>query len=153
MRLNVPPTRDTDLPMTSGCVTVPAGSGTPGPAASRNAIDLRALAEIEKKVLWLSTWMVHNDWQDLANARLARADGGRMAHVETLLEPLARDARLVTVVDGRPASLAWLGAVRGQAVAPLGINAFGQRGDLIDLYRHHQIDTDAIVAAAGRFIG
>ncbi len=74
-----------------------------------------------------------------------------MAHVEDLLEPLAAGARLVTVIDGHPAALAWLGAVRGHAVAPLGVNAFGQCGDTIDLYRHYQIDAAAIAAAAARF--
>ena len=98
-----------------------------------------------------STDRLYNDWQDLERARIAGSDAGVMAHVEDLLEPLAAGARLVTVIDGHPASLAWLGAVRGHAVAPLGVNAFGQCGDTIDLYRHYQIDAQAIVAAAARF--
>jgi pyruvate dehydrogenase E1 component len=98
-----------------------------------------------------STDRLYNDWQDLERARLVGEDGGAMAHVEDLLAPLAPGARLVTVIDGHPAALAWLGAVRGHAVAPLGINAFGQSGDLVDLYRHYQIDADAIARAAERF--
>ena len=43
----------------------------------------------------------------------------------------------------------WLGGVRGHRVQPLGVTAFGQTGDLIDLYRHYAIDTDAIVRACG----
>jgi pyruvate dehydrogenase E1 component len=35
-------------------------------------------------------------------------------------------------------------------VRGLGVDSFGQTGDLIDLYRHYGIDADAIVAAARR---
>jgi pyruvate dehydrogenase E1 component len=38
--------------------------------------------------------------------------------------------------------------VRGQRVSPLGIERFGQTGDLQDLYRHYRLDVDAIVEAA-----
>lgn len=108
-----------------------------------------------------STDRLYNEWQDLERARLeGKADknarkntsnNGEMAHIENLLKPLAKDARMVTVIDGHPAALAWLGAVRGHAVAPLGINAFGQCGDSIDLYNHYQIDTAAILRAARRW--
>jgi pyruvate dehydrogenase E1 component len=33
-------------------------------------------------------------------------------------------------------------------VAPLGVNDFGQSGDIQDLYAHFDIDADAIVGAA-----
>ncbi|RCK54307.1 transketolase [Thalassospira profundimaris] len=98
-----------------------------------------------------STDRLYNEWQDLERARLEGRAGGETAHIEDLLKPLAPDARMVTVIDGHPAALAWLGAVRGHAVAPLGINAFGQCGDSIDLYKHYQIDTAAILRAAKRW--
>jgi len=43
---------------------------------------------------------------------------------------------LVTVIDGHPATLAWLGAVIGHATVPLGVEHFGQTGTIADLYRH-----------------
>ncbi|AUG54281.1 hypothetical protein [Thalassospira marina] len=98
-----------------------------------------------------STDRLYNEWQDLERARLEGKAGDDMAHIENLLKPLASDARMVTVIDGHPAALAWLGSVRGHAVAPLGINAFGQCGDSIDLYKHYQIDTAAILRAAKRW--
>ncbi|WP_114109476.1 transketolase [Thalassospira xiamenensis] len=98
-----------------------------------------------------STDRLYNEWQDLERARLEGKADGRMAHIENLLKPLASDARLVTVIDGHPAALAWLGSVRGHAVAPLGVNAFGQCGDSIDLYKYYQIDTDAIIRATKRW--
>jgi pyruvate dehydrogenase E1 component len=55
---------------------------------------------------------------------------------------------LVTVLDGHPATLAWLGAVNGHRVRPLGVEHFGQTGSIPDLYRHYGIDANAIVAAA-----
>jgi pyruvate dehydrogenase E1 component len=55
---------------------------------------------------------------------------------------------MVTVLDAHPATLAWLGAVAGHRVRPLGIEHFGQTGSLAELYRHHGIDANAIVAAA-----
>jgi pyruvate dehydrogenase E1 component len=70
--------------------------------------------------------------------------------IDKLLQPLARDAALVTVTDGHPATLSWLGAVRGQRIAPLGVDHFGQSGDIADLYAEYGVDADAIVDAAER---
>jgi pyruvate dehydrogenase E1 component len=69
------------------------------------------------------------------------------AHIETLLAPLAADAGLVTVVDGHPGSLAWLGSVAGHRVQSLGVEHFGQAGDIDDLHRVYGIDTEAILDA------
>jgi pyruvate dehydrogenase E1 component len=55
---------------------------------------------------------------------------------------------IVTVLDGHPATLAWLGAVHGHQVRPLGVEHFGQTGSIAELYRHYGIDANAIVAAA-----
>ena len=72
---------------------------------------------------------------------------GAASHAAALLAGVPRDAKLVTVIDGHPATLSWLGAVHGHRVTPLGVSEFGQTGDLIDLYRHYGIDADAIVRA------
>jgi pyruvate dehydrogenase E1 component len=90
---------------------------------------------------------LHEDW--LAALRRRRAgEAAVRAHVEDLLAPLSPDAALVTVLDGHPAALSWLGAVRRQRVAPLGVERFGQSGDIPDLYRAYGLDAEAIVAAA-----
>ena len=52
------------------------------------------------------------------------------------------------MVDGHPHALAFLAAVRGGRIACLGVDDFGQSGDLDDLYRHHGIDTATIAGAA-----
>ena len=69
------------------------------------------------------------------------------SHIEHLLAPLAADAGLVSVIDGHPATLAWLGGVCGHQVQALGVEHFGQSGDIPDLFRHHRIDADAILDA------
>jgi pyruvate dehydrogenase E1 component len=55
---------------------------------------------------------------------------------------------MITVIDGHPATLAWLGSVCGHRTAALGVEHFGQTGTIADLYHHFGIDADAIVAAA-----
>jgi pyruvate dehydrogenase E1 component len=85
-------------------------------------------------------------------ARRARARGHARAlsHAERLLLPLSRDCTLVTVLDGHPATLAWLGAVAGHRTIPLGVEHFGQTGTIADLYRHYGIGTDGILDAVQR---
>ncbi len=90
--------------------------------------------------------LLHRGW---SAARAARWNGQRAeSHAARLLAALSPTAGLVTVVDGSPGTLSWLGGVRGQRVSPLGIDRFGQTGDLTDLYREYRLDTAAIVDAA-----
>jgi pyruvate dehydrogenase E1 component len=70
------------------------------------------------------------------------------SHVERLLGDLPPHCGIITVLDGHPATLGWLGAVHGHKVRPLGVEHFGQSGTIPDLYRHYGIDANAIVAAA-----
>ena len=52
------------------------------------------------------------------------------------------------MLDGHPATLGWLGSVRGHRIRALGVEHFGQTGTIPDLYRHYGIDAQAIVNAA-----
>ncbi|WP_376093114.1 transketolase [Roseomonas sp. CCTCC AB2023176] len=89
---------------------------------------------------------LHADWTAAQRAR----DAGDAAesHVERLMAAVPPGAALVTVLDAHPASLAWLGAVRGHRVRALGVEHFGQTGTVSDLYRHHGLDAAAIMRAA-----
>jgi pyruvate dehydrogenase E1 component len=80
-------------------------------------------------------------------AQRARARGLRDArsHIERLMEDLPEHCRLVTVIDGHPATLAWLGSVAGHRTIPLGVEHFGQTGTIADLYHQHGIDAETIV--------
>ena len=55
---------------------------------------------------------------------------------------------IVTLLDGHPHTLSFLGAVRGVPVTCLGVQRFGQSGDIAELYDHHQIDAEAVIGAA-----
>lgn len=65
-----------------------------------------------------------------------------------LLFPSQRTSPLVTVLDGHPHTLSFLAAIAGAPIACLGVQDFGQSGDVQDLYRHFGIDADTIVGAA-----
>ncbi len=67
---------------------------------------------------------------------------------ERLMADVPRDCGLVTVLDGHPATLAWLGSVRGHRVRALGVEHFGQTGSLAELYRHYGLDRESILRAA-----
>ncbi len=88
---------------------------------------------------------LYHDWQSGAVKARSRA-----SHCEELLDDLSPGARIVTLHDGHPAALSWLGGVHGHKVRALGVHEFGQCGDLTDLYRHHQIDTQALCDAVRR---
>ena len=85
-------------------------------------------------------------WHAAKRARRSGLPGAR-SQIEALLAPLSERAGLVTVVDGHPATLGWLGSVYGHRVQALGVEHFGQSGDLPDLYRYYQLDVDSILDA------
>jgi pyruvate dehydrogenase E1 component len=64
------------------------------------------------------------------------------------LLPAERAAPIVTVLDGHPHTLSFLGAVRNVPITCLGVQDFGQSGDVEDLYRHFGIDAETILGAA-----
>lgn len=97
--------------------------------------------------------LLHRGWSACRAARWADQPYGP-CHAEKLLSSLAPGAGLVTVLDGSPSALSWLGGVAGMRVSPLGTDRFGQTGDLPDLYRTYRLDADAIVdACAELFLG
>jgi pyruvate dehydrogenase E1 component len=94
--------------------------------------------------------LLHRGW---TAAQAARWNGERRpSHVEKLLSALAPSAGLVTIADAAPASLSWLGGVLGQRVAPLGVEKFGQTGNLADLYAAYRLDGDAITEAVAEIL-
>ncbi|KKC27123.1 transketolase [Sphingomonas sp. SRS2] len=92
--------------------------------------------------------LLHRGWSARQAGRWEAGAAGERSHVESLLRELSPDAGLVTIIDGSPSALSWIGGVRGQKVSPLGLDRFGQTGDLPDLYRTYRLDRDAIADAA-----
>ena len=82
---------------------------------------------------------LHAGWSAAQRAR-ERGLGHATSHIERLLAGAPSHCGLVTVIDGHPATLAWLGGVHGHRIRALGVEHFGQTGTIADLYRHHGID-------------
>ncbi|MEM9179193.1 MAG: 1-deoxy-D-xylulose-5-phosphate synthase N-terminal domain-containing protein [Pseudomonadota bacterium] len=95
--------------------------------------------------------VLHTDWMAATRAPWT-GESGPDCHIQRLLRPLKPGAGLVTVIDGAPSTLSWLGAVNGQRVRPLGTERFGQTGDLQDLYSAYRLDADAILDAAASLL-
>ena len=130
-----------------GCEVVIAYQGVVAPeaiaAAGRIGQDRRDVAVLAVT----SADRLNAGWLAAQRVR-RRGRASARAHVERLLEGLPRHCTLVTVIDGHPATLGWLGGVAGHRTIPLGVEHFGQSGRIADLYRHHGINRDTIVDAA-----
>ncbi len=91
---------------------------------------------------------LHGGWTAARKLRRDRRGLQHLSHIEKLLGTLPRECGIVTVIDGHPATLAWLGSVRGHRLEALGVEHFGQTGTIDELYRHYGLDANAIIDAA-----
>ncbi|MHB8533166.1 MAG: transketolase-like TK C-terminal-containing protein, partial [Solirubrobacteraceae bacterium] len=124
-----------------------AAVGVLVPEALAAAVEL-AEAGVEADVLCITS-------PDLL-FRALQSRQGLCESEEAILDELfaaERRAPLVTLLDGHPHTLAFLAAAAAAPIACLGVQDFGQSGDVQDLYRHFGIDTDTIVGAAVDLIG
>ena len=94
---------------------------------------------------------LHQGWLN-SRKRARSGPGAAPSHVETLLAPLAPGAGIVTVLDGHPAALDWMGGVRGQRISALGVDRFGQGGDIPSLYAEYGLDEAAILDACAQLL-
>ncbi|OAN81963.1 transketolase [Jannaschia sp. EhC01] len=126
------------------CEVVIAYQGAVAPEAIRAA---GALSEHRRDVGVLAVTSADRLNAGWTAAQRARARGLKDAssHVERLMQDLPPHCRLVTVIDGHPATLSWLGSVAGHRTIPLGVEHFGQTGTIGDLYRHFGIDAESIL--------
>ena len=72
---------------------------------------------------------------------------GPDSYIASLLKVLTPGAPLVTVLDGHPATLSWMAGVHGHRNRPLGVDRFGQCGDLPSLYKEYGLDSESICTA------
>jgi pyruvate dehydrogenase E1 component len=119
-------------------------------AVAPEAIEATGLLGDERRDIGLlavtSADRLYRGW----SASRRQGDIAPLSAVERLLAAVPRHCGIVTVVDGHPATLAWLGGVCGHRIEALGVDRFGQTGTIDDLYRHYGIDTNSIIAAAER---
>ncbi len=118
-----------------GCVAPEAIEAAGRIGEDRRDIGVLALTSADR---------LYSDWQ------ASRHKKPGSSTIERLLSRVPRHATLVTVIDGHPATLAWLGGVCGHRTEALGVASFGQTGTIQDLYRHFGIDADGIASAAER---
>lgn len=123
----------------TGAVAPEAIEATGFVGESRRDIGLLAITSADR---------LHAGWTAARKLRRDRRGVQHLSHIEKLLAPLPRDCGIVTVIDGHPSALGWLGSVRGHRVEALGVEQFGQTGSIADLYRHYGIDANAIIDAA-----
>jgi len=123
----------------TGAVAPEAIEATGFIGESRRDVGLLAITSVDR---------LHAGWTAARKLRRDRRGVQHLSHIEKLLAPLPRDCGIVTVIDGHPAALGWLGSVRGHRVEALGVTQFGQTGTIDDLYRHYGIDANAIIDAA-----
>jgi pyruvate dehydrogenase E1 component len=129
------------------CQVVVAYTGAVAPEAIQ-AVGL--LAEDRRDVGLLAVTSADRLNAGWAAAQRARERGlvHARSHIEKLLAETPSHCGIVSVLDGHPATLAWLGAVHGHRARPLGVEHFGQTGSIPDLYHYYGIDANAIAAAA-----
>lgn len=123
----------------TGAVAPEAIEATGFIGESRRDIGLLAITSADR---------LHSGWTAARKLRRDRRGVQHLSHIEKLLAPLPRDCGIVTVIDGHPSALGWLGSVRGHRAEALGVEQFGQTGTIADLYRHYGIDANAIIDAA-----
>ncbi|MGZ8300478.1 MAG: transketolase [Rhodoplanes sp.] len=129
------------------CQVVVAYTGAVAPEAIQ-AVGLMAEDRRDVGLLAVTSADRLNAGWTAANRARERGLAHAHSHIERLLAEAPPYCALVTVLDGHPATLAWLGAVAGHRTRPLGVEHFGQTGSIPELYRHYGIDANAIVAAA-----
>ncbi|HEY7492512.1 MAG TPA: 1-deoxy-D-xylulose-5-phosphate synthase N-terminal domain-containing protein [Candidatus Tectomicrobia bacterium] len=71
----------------------------------------------------------------------------RPSYLDELLPVADRQVPAITLLDGHPLALAWLGTLFSAPLKPLGVVNFGETGSLQELYHKHHIDTDAVLTA------
>ena len=72
--------------------------------------------------------------------------------IERQLSIIEISTPIITIIDGHSSSLSWIGSVKGQRIIPLGVNNFGQSGDLNEIYKISEIDLNSIVDRIANFI-
>ncbi|MDJ0992801.1 MAG: transketolase [Dinoroseobacter sp.] len=126
------------------CEVVIAYQGAVAPEAIKAAGHLAGSRRDVGVLSVTSADRLNAGWTAAQRAR-ARGNTDAVSCVERLMGALPAHCTLITVIDGHPATLAWLGSVAGHRTVPLGVEHFGQTGAIGDLYRHYGIDAQGIL--------
>ena len=95
---------------------------------------------------------LYRRFQETVQANL-RGQSRASPFMDDVIPVAERNAPVVTVIDGHPHSLAWIGGALNTATYPLGVTRFGQSGNPDELYREYEIDSGSIMAACFGALG
>ena len=91
---------------------------------------------------------LYKEWRSVQKKRSSGKNV--VSRIEELFLDTNPDSLVVSVIDGHSSSLSWIGGAVNRKIISLGVDEFGQSGNLIDLYRVYGIDSDAIVDACAQ---
>ena len=97
-----------------------------------------------------SSERLYKDWTIIKSNQYHNSNS--TSRIEKLFSITSDKVAIVTVLDGHSASLAWIGGAVKRKSISLGVDEFGQSGNLKDLYRRYKIDSEAIIDACAQII-
>ncbi len=89
---------------------------------------------------------IYKDWE------ISKKLTDRKSHIDNKLDKILNKIPFITIIDGHSSSLSWIGGVKGNRVYPLGVNKFGQSGDLKEIYEDTNIDFKSIIDNIARIL-
>ena len=89
---------------------------------------------------------LYKRFQESVRAKV-RAEAQAGPFLADVIRPDERSVPIVTVVDGHPHTLAWIGSALNAETCPLGVSRYGQSGTPPELYQEYEIDASSIMAA------
>ncbi|TMA12921.1 MAG: pyruvate dehydrogenase [Deltaproteobacteria bacterium] len=89
--------------------------------------------------------LIYRAWQGTVHSTID--------HTDASLPPLTARGPVITVIDGHPSALAWVGSMLGVRSWPLGVTRFGESGTPDELYAACQIDWQSIASACRAAVG
>ena len=102
------------------------------------------LGERFKDIGILSVTSSDNLFHEWKNTSSSFSSQKAHSHIETLLSSVPKDTKLITVIDGHPMTLSWIGSVYGHKTITLGVDRFGQTGNVKELLTEFAIDSGNI---------
>ena len=102
------------------------------------------LGERFKDIGVLSITSSDNLFHDWKNKSSNLHTHKEQSHIELLLDYISKDTKLITVIDGHPMTLSWIGSVYGHKTITLGVDRFGQTGNIKELFSEFGIDSSSI---------
>ncbi len=123
------------------------GMGTIMPEVIAAADELTAAGVAVDVICLTSADLVFRAVQSALGLQSAQQSHGFDTFIDHLF-PYERRSPTVTVLDGHPHTLSFIGGIHGVRTSNLGVQGFGRSGDVPDLYEYFGIDTNTIVGAA-----